>query len=169
MNKWKLEKEKEKEEGKSEEFSESDEGDDEIVNYQCPNCIFSCLKYTQFRDHMLMKHGKSVFCCVTDESINWFLSQNGLRQHCKKCHAETLGCTECGLVCLPLYFLPIKKQCTDQTKEFALLVIEVLLVRTMRKGITKRTALKTLIVALAVRYVSNRDMILTFWGLRQVS
>ena len=72
MNKWKLEKEKEKEQGNSEKFSESDVGDDEIVNYQCPNCIFSCLKYMQFHDHMLMKHGKSVFCCVTDECINPF-------------------------------------------------------------------------------------------------
>ena len=46
MNKRKSEKEKE--EGKSEEFSESNEGDDEIVNYQCPSCIFSCLTYMQF-------------------------------------------------------------------------------------------------------------------------
>ena len=46
MNKLKLEKEKE--DGKSEEFSESDEGDDKIVNYQCPSCIFSCLTNTQF-------------------------------------------------------------------------------------------------------------------------
>ena len=46
INKRKLEKEKE--EGKSEEFSESNEGEDEIVNYQCPSCIFSYLTYTQF-------------------------------------------------------------------------------------------------------------------------
>ena len=117
MNKRKLEKEKEKEEGKSEEFSESDEGDDEIVNYQCPNCIFSCLKYMQFHDHMLMKHGKSVFCCVTDECINWFLSQNGLRQHCKKCHAKTLGCTECGLVCLSPALLSTHKETTHRSNK----------------------------------------------------
>ena len=115
MNKRKLEKEKE--EGKSEEFSESDEGDNEIVNYQCPSCIFSCLTYTQFCDHMLMKHSKSVFCCVTNECINWFLSQNGLRQHCKKCHAETLGCTECGLVCLSPTLLSTAKETTHRSNK----------------------------------------------------
>ena len=117
MNKWKLEKQKGKEQGNSEESSESDVGDDEIVNYQCPNCIFSCLKYTQFHDHMLMKHGKSVFCCVTDECINWFLSQNSLRQHCKKCHAETLGCTECSLVCLSPALLSTHKETSHRSNK----------------------------------------------------
>ena len=72
----------------------------EIVNYQCPHCIFSCLTDSDFTEHMKESHGKTIFCCVTGDCILWYLSQNGLRQHCKKVHLDELKCKQCDLVLL---------------------------------------------------------------------
>ena len=72
----------------------------EFVNYQCPHCIFSCLTYSDFTEHMKESHGKTIFCCVTGDCILWYLSQNGLRQHCKKVYLDELKCKQCDLVLL---------------------------------------------------------------------
>ena len=49
---------------------------------------------------MTKVHTKTVYCCVTGMYVLWFMSQNGLQQHCKKYHSDVLKCATCDLVCL---------------------------------------------------------------------
>ena len=64
--------------GNSDATVNAEDGDSELVNYQCPDCIYSCLTNSDFVDHMKETHGKTALCCVTADCILWYLSQNGL-------------------------------------------------------------------------------------------
>ena len=70
------------------------------AKYQCQNCTFTTNDHNEFTTHVSKTHGKVVYCCVTEGCVLWFLSQNGLRQHCKKLHANVLKCDVCDLVLL---------------------------------------------------------------------
>ena len=87
------------------------------ANYQCPHCTFTCFYDNEFVTHMSEKHGKTIHCCVTGECTLWFLSQNGLRQHCKKIHSDVLKCDSCQLVCMSNSLLIAYKETSHTAKK----------------------------------------------------
>ena len=87
------------------------------ANYQCPHCTFTCVYDNEFVTHMSEKHGKTIHCCVTGECTLWFLSQNGLRQHCKKIHSDVLKCDSCELVCMSNSLLIAHKETSHTAKK----------------------------------------------------
>ena len=116
------------------------------ANYQCPHCTFTCFYDNEFITHMSEKHGKTIHCCVTGECTLWFLSQNGLRQHCKKIHFDVLKCDSCELVCMLNSLLIAHKELRTQLKkEHVLNATKCSQERMMQKDITSAVVQKILI------------------------
>ena len=87
------------------------------ANYICPMCKYSCGHSDEFITHMGEKHKKIAYCCITGSCLLWFLSQNGLRQHCKKYHSDVLKCNSCDLVCLSPSLLMVHKDSSHTSKK----------------------------------------------------
>ena len=87
------------------------------AKYQCQNCTFTTNDDNKFSTHVSKTHGKVVYCCVTEGFVLWFLSQNGLRQHCKKLHANVLKCDVCDLVLLSPSLLNAHKDTARTAKK----------------------------------------------------
>ena len=105
---------------KRKETKKDDKGNEQVVqfNYACNYCVYKCMSEHDFTEHNMIMHKKNIFCCVTEECIKHFESQNGLRMHCKKFHADLLTCMTCNLVCLSLALLDQHRETSHNVKHF---------------------------------------------------
>ena len=70
--------------------------------YTCRTCKST---HDEIVNHCKIFHKEKVHVCCVENCFKYFKSLNGLRIHCKTCHSEELGCSQCETVCVSFSML----------------------------------------------------------------
>ena len=66
---------------------------EEPSEYSCSICNFHCEQWFRFEDHVKIVHSIAAFFpCQISNCFKYYQSKNGLKNHCKTCHLDSLSC-----------------------------------------------------------------------------